>query len=118
MSRKQEIENIIIGTLINGYDEYWDSVKYCITPNMISDDLNRRLFKEMSAGSKNLVELSHGKTDEETLRIVDLAADCDFDWKKWLYNSRQHWFGNPPKYTDVTFDDYVSRFVKLYYGEN
>jgi len=116
MDRQQHIENIIIGTLVCHFQEYWPSVRCCITQEMITDNFNRQLYSQMSKGGKiDIATLSTNLPKDDMLRLFDLIADCDFVYLKSNYNELQYLFSPKPKYTNVTFDDYVAQFIKLYF---
>ena len=116
MDRAQQIENIIIGSVLNDYDEYWPSVRFCITADMLSDDMNKALFQKMREGKTDIVTLTSGMPTDDLLKVFDLAAYNDFRTKKCLYNEDQFLFSDSPKYTRVSFEDYINQFVKTYFN--
>ena len=45
MTRRQEIENIIIGTLLSTFDTDWFAdCRYCITTDMFADERNAMIY--------------------------------------------------------------------------
>lgn len=128
MERRQQLENIVIGTLLESteYHNYYDEVKSSVVPEMFQNETNRRIFRliaEMNA---------KGKADttpcdifnEYGESVVDIAADmCDlctdfsFIHLKMDYNERHFlasvMFGVEQMKTDVQFEDYVNQFIKF-----
>ena len=130
MSRKQEIENIIIGTLLCSTedDNFFRSCRSSVNERMFSDEVNRRIFRmvvEMNAqGMAEVNPLTvyerYGKAVEDICyRMCELSSQYSFLHRKTQYNERQfllyHGYGQEPNYTNVTFDDYVNRFIQNYY---
>lgn len=131
MDRREQIENIIIGTLLNSDEnnDFFESVKYCVTSDMFSDSRRSKIFdliKEMnSKGIKRtypdaIYDYCNQKLSKEQLSyLLELAIDWHFLMKKVEYNERV-WMSNSnihKRYTSVTFDDYVSRFVKMAFND-
>lgn len=123
MSRREEIESIIVGTLLNDTGQGWyESCKTCVTPSMFQDFLLGEVFRLISEmrqkGSTSTTPYDlckYRKLSKETiLRITSLAIDWHFLAKKTEYNERV-WMGEAEHkhYTYVTFDDYISRFIRL-----
>lgn len=130
MSRKLEIENIIIGTLLCSTqdDNFFRSCRSSVNERMFSDEVNRRIFRmvaEMNAqGMQEVNPLTvyerYGKEVEDICyRMCELSSQYSFLHRKTQYNERQfllyHGYGQEPNYTNVTFDDYVNRFIQNYY---
>ena len=126
MDRKKELENIIIGSLVNDFDEYYPSCRCSITPEMFSDDFLGKIYSIMSKMEKAGVEVNLctlWQYPESTLNgdqlsdLCGLVVDYDFNHKKYMYNRSVELFGKSkrPKYTHVTFDDYVNKFVQMYF---
>jgi hypothetical protein len=130
MSRKQEIECIIIGTLLCSTedDNFFKSCKSCVTEGMFTDEVNRRIYKmvaEMNAqGMPDVNPLTIYEKYGEAVRDIcyrmcELSSQYSFIHRKCQYNERQfllyHGYGQVPHYTNVTFDDYVNRFIQDYY---
>ena len=128
MCRRLELENIIIGTIVVTYEgrDYFKHCRYCLTPDMFSDEVNRRLFVIVSEmyekGCRDINPLTimetYGKEAEEIMiRMVELSTDSDFMHMKTMYNERQFLiyagYGIEPKYTNVEFTDYINRFISL-----
>jgi hypothetical protein len=130
MSRKQEIECIIIGTLLCSTEEdnFFSCCECSVTEGMFADEVNRRIFRmvaEMNAqGMKEVNPLTvyerYGKEVEDICyRMCELSSQYSFLHRKTQYNERQfllyHGYGYTPHYTEVKFDDYVNRFIQDYY---
>lgn len=112
MTRREQLENIIIGSLINDFNRYWPEVRDCVTEDMMGER-NGRLYRRMTEISANgktptLEMLTDG---DDWKDIALLAIDNDFAAKKAEYNICQHLGGNPPRYTDVEFVDYVNAYL-------
>ena len=125
MERKQKLEKIIIGTLLEStwrYN-YFDDVKCLISADMFSDDVNRRIYgliSEMNAKGKKETTPADifEEYGSEVLDIVpamcDLCVDYSFIHLKTRY--REMRFLNGCKTVqDVTFNDYVNQFVMMSY---
>ena len=113
MSRRVEIEEIIVGTLLANGDEYWPCVRCCVTAGMFTDALCRELFSMFASGERSLAAFCRGRTAEGAGEVLRLLIDRDFVWLKAWHNEMQHLFSDRPRYTGVTFDDYVTRLVKF-----
>ncbi|MBP5714369.1 MAG: hypothetical protein J6X07_06700 [Prevotella sp.] len=116
MSRRQQIEDIIIGSLIASFDDYWPEVRSCVTDDMISDPFNREIvarMRELNAEGKpvNLKTLTGNGTADTAycLRLAELADEHDFDWLLWKTNLTRRLSGQPACTT--TFDKYVTAFI-------
>lgn len=131
MTRRQEVENIIIGTLLSSdsQDNFFESCRCCITEDMFSDEVNRRLFRMVSemnkAGNPETdpysILMTYGDEVKDIVyRMCELSCEFSFLHKKTQYNERQFliWvsYGFKPNYTHVTFDDYVNRFIQLVFS--
>lgn len=126
MTRRQEIENIIIGTLLNTFDTDWlADCSYCITADMFTDERNARIYSAI---------IEYRKTDDKSIapyhlcefdnklrplagHMVELAVNYYFLANKVNYNERI-WLarqieGKLYRYTDVKFSDYVGRFLEM-----
>ena len=129
MDRRQEIERIIIGTILNSFEDksYLMSCRSCITSEMFKDERHRVIYenavKMSSLGMKTITPADMIEYDPELITMAaylcELATDCHFDMKKYEYN-RVIWYtatNNRPRYTNVTFDDYVTRFIQLVFND-
>ena len=131
MNRRQELENIIIGTLLESNEDrnYFDDCRV-LTPELFHDETNRRLFTiiaDMNANGKQCTDpctIFKERFDEVSdiyIQMVDLCTDNSFVHKKMEYNERQFILGCldglEHKQTDIQFDDYVNQFLKLVYYE-
>lgn len=133
MTRRQYVENIIIGTLLESTEKrnYFDDCRCCITEDMLEDELNRRIFSivaEMNAqGNVRTDPYSiFEKYGEVVLDILsdmmDLVVDFSFIHLKMDYNERQFLSGlvngTEAKRTDVEFVDYVKQFITLVFSKD
>lgn len=128
MNRRQEIESIIIGTILNSFngDDYLINCKSCITADMFSDERNKVIYSkaiEMSkSGLKEITPQTMLQYDSDMTSllpyILDLATDWNFVVKKAEYNSNVYYtdHSKTPRYTMVKFDDYITRFIKLVFA--
>lgn len=127
MSRRIELENIIIGTLLDdvGDEHYVNDCRSFITKEMFEDETNRTLYgyiMELSAKGEDYSPLGiyshYGQSVMDLVpAMVEKVTDYSFVHKKSLYNERQ-WlgsqvFGIKPTYTDIRFSDYVMAFIKM-----
>lgn len=131
MNRRQELENIIIGTLLESNEErnYFDDCRM-LTADLFQDEANRRLFTVISDMNKN----GQYRTDPCTIfkerfedvkdiyiQMVDLCTDYSFIHKKMQFNERQFLLscvdGQEHKKTDIQFSDYVDQLLKTVYYE-
>lgn len=130
MNRAQEIENIIIGTLLCSTEEenYFDSCRNCVTDDMFMDSVNRSIFRMVSEmNSKGmrrvnpltLLNTFGARCSDICYRMCELSVNYSFLHRKTQYNERQFllWagYGMKPQYTDVSFDDYVTCFLNNAY---
>lgn len=130
---RQELENIIIGTLLESNDDenYFDECRCSVVPEMFSDEHNRRIFikiaemnaKGITTTSPSEILATYG--DE----VIDLVCDMtdrvnnySFLYRKAVYNEmrrlKSFYDGSIPKYSDCTFTKYVTGFIKLVYEED
>lgn len=126
MTRRQEIENIIIGTLLNTFDTDWlADCSYCITADMFTDERNAAIYSAIieyrKTDDKSITPYHLCKFDKELLPLagymVELAGDYYFLAKKVDYNERV-WIARQIdckryRYTDVKFTDYVEKFLEM-----
>lgn len=132
MTRREKLENIIIGTLLESTGEmnYFDVCRCSITADMFTDDLNRRIYTIVSEmNSKGEVDTRpsvifdrYGVDVIDLLpQMVDMVTDFSFIHLKMDYNEKRYLAslttGMEPQYTDVTFADYVEALVKIHYNE-
>ena len=128
MTRRQEIESIIIGTILSSHlgENYLNDCKSCITADMFSDEKNAKIYStalEMQkAGCETITptDVVEYKSDMISLApyMCELADDWFFEAKKAKYNSNVYYSDTTgkSKYTHVTFSDYVNRFVQLVFS--
>lgn len=128
MSRREEIERIIIGTLLSSdsNDNYYLDCKCSITSDMFADKRNQRLFDMVAEMNGEGIEATNpyniymkygDKVNDLLYYMCENATDYSFLHKKVMYNERQ-WLayiatGRRPQYTSVNFEDYVNRFITL-----
>lgn len=124
MKRQQEIEKIIIGTLLNTFDTDWFAdCCYCITADMFKDEQNSKIYSTICEYRKtngNIITPYHiCEFDSEMYTLapymIELAVNFDFLTKKVLFNenvwiSRQLGWTRC-RYTEVKFSDYVAKFI-------
>lgn len=128
MDRRQQIENIIIGTLLNDTEDFdwYSECKSCISPSMFQEARNMRIYTTIaqmksrgleSTTPADIMEYDKGMADLAGY-MFDIAIDNHFYTKKARYNSNLYYTcpERHPNYTQVTFTDYVNRFVKLVYS--
>ncbi len=123
MKRTEQIEKIIIGTILNTTDGFsWmDSVRYCITPDMIKDEKRKKIYslavKLYDCGSseftpKDILDyclLNKIEYDDILDEMLGLAASYYYMSKKVSMIVRYSFIGKVMK--PVKFDDYVTRFI-------
>lgn len=119
--RAEQIEDIIIGSLLVDFNEYWPSVRNCIPPDIISER-NRPIYEAILAIDKRKEKVDIvtvfkeiGMCEWDGLQLIDLSNEC-FAIKKAEYNERSFITGSGT-YTNVSFDDYVSKYIEYRYGE-
>lgn len=126
MTRREEIEDIIIGTLLNSNKEndYYEQVRYCVTADMFSNGKNRRIYEIIVKMRKDgltdtcpsdIYAYNSSLSCGFVAYMCELATDYYFFTKKLKYN---RWINLNDtsihkRYTNVSFDDYVSRLIKL-----
>lgn len=130
MTRRQEIENIIIGTILNNYsgEDYMNDCKCCITADMFADKRNEKIyakvFEMQKSGYNDITPYDIVAYNEEMIEyasyMCELASDWHFLYKKVLYNERQ-WLRSlssdyNSKYTYVQFTDYINKFIQLVFS--
>lgn len=132
MTTLQRLEKIIAGTLLeSGFRvNYFDECRCCITADMFTDKVCRRVFSIVSdMNSEGLTETDpksiFEKYGAEVLDILpdmlDLVVDYSFVKLKMEHNEKIFRVasanGTIPMYSYKTFMDYVSAFLKLYEDE-
>lgn len=126
MTRRQEIENIIIGTLLNTFDTDWFAeCSYCITADMFEDIRNANIYNVIceyrKTGDASITPYHLIRFDKNLItlaeHIIDLATNFYFLVKKVEYNETVWRYrlidGKRYRYTDVKFSDYVSKFIEI-----
>lgn len=127
MDRREKLENIIIGTLLESNTErnFFDDC-HVLTPDMFRDDVNRRVFVLVSEMNRNgkvnttpcdVFEEYGEKVMDIVPRMCELVTNYSFIYLKTKYNEERYlmyeFYGIEAKYTDVCFGDYVKRFIKV-----
>lgn len=126
MTRRQEIENIIIGTLLNTFDTDWFAdCRYCITTDMFADERNAKIYSaicEYRKTSNKIITPYHLCSFDKNLfsiatYMAELAGEYYFLAKKVNYNESV-WLlrelnGERYRYTDVKFSDYIGKFIEM-----
>lgn len=125
MTRQQEIENIVIGTLLNTFDTDWFAdCGYCITANMFKDERNAKIYSAIceyrKTGDKAITPYHLCEFHSDLLPLAgymtELATCCYFLVKKVSYNENvwiaRHIDGKRHRYTDIKFSDYVVKFLE------
>lgn len=123
-SRRHDIENIIIGTLLEG-GRFYEDCRSMVTSDMFKDQTNRRIYNlivEMNEKGKNdttpcgIFEEYGPEIVDIVPRMCELVADWSFIHKKTKYNEVRYLYGlingMKAKRTDVRFSDYVMQFIK------
>lgn len=125
MERRQKLEKIIIGTLLEStwrYN-YFDDVKCLISADMFSDEVNRKIYgliSEMNANGKKETTPADifEEYGSEVLDIVpdmcDLCVDYSFIHLNVKYRETCFLSGCQT-IRNVTFSDYVNQFVMMSY---
>lgn len=129
MSRRQYLENIIIGTLMESDAErnYFDDCKVLL-PDMFKDETNRRIYEIVAEmNGRGMTDTSPFNIFKEygnavldmVPRMGDLLIDYSFIHLKTSYNEKRFIAGmrdgKDYGYTNVEFADYVTQFLKLVY---
>ncbi len=128
MTRREKLENIIIGTLLDGNarHDYYKDCRSCISSSMFQDETNRRIFDLIV----DMREKGNVETDPCSIlstygeAVTDLAipmaercAKYSFLWLKTDYNEKRYIAslitGEEYEFTDVEFTDYVNQFISL-----
>lgn len=126
MTRRQEIENIIIGTLLNTFGTDWFAdCRYCITTDMFTDERNAKIYSAVceyrKTNDKTITPYHLCNFDKNLLSLAGymagLAGDYYFLVKKVNYNENvwmvREFDGKRCRYTEVKFSDYVGKFLDI-----
>lgn len=127
MGRREQIENIVIGTLLNSdsHHDYFTEVRSVVSPDMFSDSRRASIFRMVAAMNAkgemrtwpDAVVARFPETGAELAAyMVELASEWHFLAKKVRLNEWA-WLSGQNTRTNVSFSDYVKRFVQLAYGE-
>lgn len=131
MSRRQEVENIIIGTLLesNWRKNYYDDCRCVVSQEMFEDETNRRLYGiisemnmrgDIETDPSSIFDAYGSEVLDILPAMLELVTEYSFIHKKVEYNEREFRksaaYGCKPRYTEVTFTDYVNLFLKMVYG--
>lgn len=127
MDRRQQLENIIIGTLLESTSQrnYFDDVKCLVSADMILNETNRRIYGliwEMNA--KGMEDTRPSDIFAEYgADVADICADMcglctDFSFIHLNTKYREECFlSGRRSRKDVTFSDYVNQFIILSYDK-
>lgn len=130
MDRRDTIESIVIGSLLNDFDgEYFHSCKAIIMAEMFRNGKYGEWYQMISdmrhdgyqdTTPLDLMEFNGWKTiNDDVTAMLEVSREYDFLTKKTLYNEsiklNQGLTHKPLTYT--TFDDYVNRFIQLAYQD-
>lgn len=126
MDRREQIESIIVGTLLNSIHttEFYDECKNLITPEMFHNGKLGEIYliiSDMFANGKDSTtpldiceEYDWSLSDDLVRKMVDLATDFYFVSKKTAYNENIRLSNRFHKnYTYVTFADYVAKLYSM-----
>lgn len=129
MNRRQHIENIIVGTLLDSTEDrnYWSDCRSCVCAEMFADKVNARMFgliADMNGGGK--VPSPYGILVEYGQAVIDIVEEmCErcteysFDIMRTRYNEERYLLllsqGVDYGYTNVQFSDYVNQFITMAY---
>ena len=131
MTRRQQLENIIIGTLLESNEElnYFDDCRM-LTPDLFIDEANRRLFvlisKMNASGDQctdpcSIFQKHFEDVSDIYLRMVDLCTEYSFIHLMTQHNERQFLAscttGIEYRASDVQFKDYVDQFLRIVFYE-
>lgn len=126
MERRVELENIIIGTLLesDGQKNWYEDCRCSITADMFTDEVNRRIYSYISEmNAKGITDTRPSSIFDEygeqvvdiVSRMCELCNEYSFIHKKIQYNELRYLtqieYGVKVQYTDVKFTDYVYGFI-------
>lgn len=126
MSRKEQLENIIIGTLLESTERrnYFDDCRCVLTADMFINEKNRKIYNIVSdmnrQGKVNtdpctIFEEYGEAVSDIVYDMVALCTDYSFLHLKTEYNERLFLHscmtGEDYKRNDVQFSDYVRQFI-------
>ena len=132
MGRRQELEKIIIGTLLDCTEDenYFVDCRCCVTEEMMTDEVNRRIFhliSEMNEKGKTMTDPlgifnEYGQQVADLVPVMcELVTDYSFKYKKAMLNEgawlRSEYMGADFNPSCVEFSDYVNGFIKYVFHE-
>ena len=127
MDRRQQLENIIIGTLLESTwrHNYFDEVKNILSVDMFRDETNRRIYGLIwEMNQRGMKETTPSDIFAEYgASVVDIAADmCDLcaDYSFIHLNTKYRedsFLSGVNSRKDVTFEDYVNQFIVMSYDK-
>lgn len=120
MSRKEEIENIIVGSCLNDRSKVRDCA--LLTSDTMTR-VNGELWGIISTTTAErpideIIELYGILSPETIIHALDIAYFDDIEARKNHYNLNAHihlLLGHAADYTDIQLSDYVSRYLQLCY---
>lgn len=132
MNRRQQLENIIVGTLLesNAEKNYFDDCRSTVTSGMFLDETNRRIYvlisemnnKGMTNTDPCSIFTEYGEAVLDIVsRMCELCTEYSFIHQKFMYNEWQYLKscinGRYCEPTSVQFEDYVKQFIKSVYED-
>ena len=131
MTRQQQLENIIIGTLLESTEDknFFDDCRCVLTADMFINETNRRIYKIVSDMNRNgkaatdpcsIFEEYGEAVADIAADMVELCTDYSFIHLKTQYNEQQFinaaLIGEDYKRSNVQFSDYVRQFITNLYS--
>lgn len=124
MTKRQRLEKIIIGTLLD-YNSHYEVCRCSVTKDMFSDKVLERIYTLIQQMHNDGFEFTdpysiYERYGDEVADIVgEMCALCQeysFEIMKVRHNERlwlaHHIYGTAQVHVDVSFEFYVSEFVK------
>lgn len=125
MKRRLELEKIILGTLLNNCTvNFYPNARCCLTEDMFSVEQHKRIWRYIQEfnekmGDFSFLDIYKEYKDYDLCTYMAGLLQYDFVVKKMNYNEgewQKEIQGCVPKYTDVTFDDYITELIKRVYA--
>lgn len=120
MTRREKIEQIIIGSLLCEFGRHYPEVRGIITPDMMSDPRNAKALtimeRQHGEGIEPDIATVAPEMMEDAVFLVEATNDGDFETNKAYYNLLQDINGTQ-NYTMVEFGEYITQYIKLYERE-
>ena len=120
MTRRERIEQVIVGSLLCEFGRHYPEVRGIVTPGMMADSRHARALAIMerlhTEGMAPTLPSVAAEMVEDTPFLADAAIEGDFETNKAYFNLLQDISGTQ-NYTTVEFGDYVTQFIKLHERE-